>query len=218
MRIEEDIYLENYAIRRKRFIYGRQNYYSYVFVAASKTYAVIAGHLTDEKAFARIGYQMPPGISFPANGLAEICFDVFDGLECLSDFRHIRLAGLGSAVVLKSVILALMAHHESFSTGGFVFQAASGEIADRNRPTPLEAIHDAMLGLKNELRYNRRTGLPKKPPQPLIPDCFRAYKVVTTGRACYVILRKTRPPPSGDGGCPVQESQIAPDCGVAGKT
>ncbi|MGJ0127179.1 hypothetical protein [Pantoea sp. RHCKP32] len=218
MRVEEDIYLENYAIRRKRFIYGRQDYYSYVFVAASETYAVIAGHLADEEAFARIGYQMPPGMSFPANGLAEICFDVFDGLECLSDFRHIRLAGLGSAVVLKNVIPALMAHHESFSTGGFVFQAASGEIADRNRPTPLEEIYDAILGLKNELRYNRRTGLPKNAPQPLIPDCFRAYKVVTTGRACYVVLRKTRNYPSGISGCPVQEGQIALDCGVAGTT
>ncbi|KAA5951418.1 hypothetical protein F3I34_16155 [Pantoea sp. Bo_5] len=49
-------------------------------------------------------------------------------------------------------------------------------------------FHDAMPGLKNELRYNRRTGLLKKAPQPLIPDCFQAYKVVTTGRACYVVL------------------------------
>ena len=111
-----------------------------------------------------------------------------DGLECMSDFRHISIPGLGSAVVLKSVVLALMAHHESFSIGGFVFQPASGEIVERNRPTPLEEIYDAMLGLKNELRYNRRTGLPKKAPQPLIPDCFQAYKVVTTGRACYVVL------------------------------
>ncbi|WP_425000317.1 hypothetical protein [Pantoea agglomerans] len=114
---------------------------------------------------------------------------MFDGLECLGDFRHISFAGLGSAVVFKSVLLALMAHHASFFIGGFVFQAASGEIVDRNRPTPLEEIYDALLGLKNELRYNRRTGLPKKAPQPLIPDYFRAYKVVTTGRACYVVLQ-----------------------------
>jgi hypothetical protein len=105
------------------------------------------------------------------------------------DFRHISFAGLGSAVVIKRVFLALMAHHESFFVGGFVFQAASGEIVDRNRPTPLEEIYDALPGLKNELRYNRRTGLPKKAPQPLIPDYFQAYKTVTTGRACYVVLR-----------------------------
>ncbi|WP_442798773.1 hypothetical protein [Pantoea vagans] len=188
MRIEEDIYLENYEIRRKRFIYDRQIYHSYVFVVGSETYTVIVGDRIDEQTFIRIGYRMPAGISFPVNGLAEVCFDVFDGLECLGDFRHISFAGLGSAVVLKSVVLALMAHHESFSIGGFVFQAASGEIAERNRPTPLEEIYDAMLGLKNELRYNRRTGLPKKAPQPLIPDCVQAYKVVTTGRACYVVL------------------------------
>ncbi|AWP32486.1 hypothetical protein IB221_05570 [Pantoea sp. PNT01] len=188
MRIEEDIYLENYEIRRKRFIYDRQIYHSYVFVGGSETYTVIVGDRIDEQTFTRIGYRMPPGISFPVNGLAEVCFDVCDGLECMSDFRHISIPGLGSAVVLKSVVLALMAHHESFSIGGFVFQPASGEIVERNRPTPLEEIYDAMLGLKNELRYNRRTGLPKKAPQPLIPDCFQAYKVVTTGRACYVVL------------------------------
>lgn len=189
MRIEEDIYLENYEIRRKKFIYDRRIHYSYAFVAGNENYTVIVGKLMDEQTFTRIGYQMPPGIAFPVNGLAEVCFDVFDGLECLGDFRHISFAGLGSAVVFKSVLLALMAHYESFFIGGFVFQAASGEIVDRNRPTPLEEIYDALLGLKNELRYNRRTGLPKKAPQPLIPKYFRAYKVVTTGRACYVVLR-----------------------------
>lgn len=189
MRFEEDIYLENYKIRRKRFIYDRQVYHSYVFIAGNETYTVIIGDRIDEQTFTRIGYRMPPGISFPVNGLAEVCFDVFDGIACLGDFRHISFAGLGSAVVLKSVVLALMAHQESFTIGGFVFQPASGEIAERNRPTPLEEIYDALPGLKNELRYNRRTGLPKKAPQPLIPEYFRAYKVVTTGRACYVVLR-----------------------------
>ena len=189
MRIEEDIYLETFEFRRKRFIYDRQVYHSYVFVVGNEAYTVIVGDRIDEQTFTRIGYRMPPGISFPVNGLAEVCFDVFDGLECLGDFRHINIAGLGSAVVLKSVVLALITHHESFSIGGFVFQPASGEIVDRNRPTPLEEIYDALLGLKNELRYNRRTGLPKKAPQPLIPKYFRAYKVVTTGRACYVVLR-----------------------------
>ncbi|WP_312056654.1 hypothetical protein [Pantoea brenneri] len=189
MRIDEEVFLEHYDIRRKRFIYDRRVHYSYVFVAGNKSYTVIAGNLMDEHIFTRIGYRMPQGISFPVNGLAEVCFDVFDGLECLGDFRHISLAGLGSAVVLKNVVLALIAHYESCCIGGFVFQAASGEIVDRNRPTPLEEIYDAMLGLKNELRYNRRTGLPKKAPQPLIPEFFQAYKIVTTGRACYVVLR-----------------------------
>ena len=152
MRIEEDIYLENYEIRRKKFIYDRQVYHSYVFVVGNETYTVIVGDRIDEQTFNRIGYRMPPGIAFPVNGLAEVCFDVFDGLECLGDFRHISFAGLGSAVVFKSVLLALMAHHESFFIGGFVFQAASVEIVDRNRPTPLEEIYDALLGLKNELR------------------------------------------------------------------
>ncbi|WP_307744647.1 hypothetical protein [uncultured Pantoea sp.] len=189
MRIEEDIYLENYEIRRKRFIYDRRIHHSYAFVVGNNNYTVIVGKLMDEPTFTRIGYRMPPGISFSVNGLAEVCFDVFDGMECLGDFRHISFAGLGSAVVIKRVFLALMAHHEGFFVGGFVFQAASGEIVDRNRPTPLEEIYDALPGLKNELRYNRRTGLPKKAPQPLIPDYFQAYKTVTTGRACYVVLR-----------------------------
>jgi len=121
VRIEEDIYLENYEIRRKRFIYDRQIYHSYVFVGGSETYTVIVGDRIDEQTFTRIGYRMPPGISFPVNGLAEVCFDVCDGLECMSDFSHISIPGLGSAVVLKSVVLALMAHHESFSISGFVF-------------------------------------------------------------------------------------------------
>ena len=189
MRIEEEIFLEDYDIRRKRFIYDRRVHHSYVFVAGNETYTVIVSNLMDEQTFTRIGYRMPQGLFFPVNGLAEVCFDVFDGLACLGDFRHVSFAGLGSAVVLKNTVLALIAYYESFFTGGFVFQAASGEIVDRNRPTPLEEIYDAMLGLKNELRYNHRTGLSKKAPQPLIPACFRAYKVVTTGRSCYVVLR-----------------------------
>ncbi|WP_313656300.1 hypothetical protein [Pantoea sp.] len=57
------------------------------------------------------------------------------------DYQAIKAAIVGFAP-------APVGHDESFSTGGFLFQAASGEIADRNRPTPLEEIYDAMPGLK----------------------------------------------------------------------
>ena len=55
MRIEEDIYLENYEIRRKRFIYDRLIHYSYAFVVCNENYTVIVGKLMDEQTFTRIG-------------------------------------------------------------------------------------------------------------------------------------------------------------------
>lgn len=66
----------------------------------------------------------------------------------LADFRHIKFKGLGSAVVLQSVSLALIAHYEKLKIGGFVFQAASGEIVDKGRRVTLEETYDIMLGLK----------------------------------------------------------------------
>jgi len=56
------------------------------------------------------------------------------------------------------------------------------------RRITLEEIYDYMLGLKNEPRYNEKTGLLKKAPRPLISEYLQAYKTVTEGRANYVIL------------------------------
>lgn len=189
MRIEEDIFLDEYGIRRKKFVYDRRIHYSYVFVAGNEVYTVIVGSLADELTFTKIGYKMPMKALFPVNGMAEIYFDVFDGMDSFGDFRHVKFAGLGGAVVLQTVSLVLIAHFESFNVGGFVFQAASGGVVDIGRRTSLEETYDYMLGLKNEPRYNKRTGLPKKAPRPLIPEDLQAYKTtVTEGRACYVIL------------------------------
>ncbi|WP_312344621.1 hypothetical protein [Leclercia sp.] len=80
------------------------------------------GSLLNEATFTQIGYEMPPAIPFPINGMAEVCFDTFDGMGGLADFRHIKFKGLGSAVVLQSVSLALIAHAEKLHIGGFVFQ------------------------------------------------------------------------------------------------
>ncbi|MDG0797396.1 hypothetical protein [Pectobacterium punjabense] len=187
MRIEEEVFLSDYGMRRKRFVYDRRIHHSYVFVAGNEVYTVIVGSLANEPTFARIGYKMPTGVPFPVNGMAEVYFDVFDGND-LADFRHVSFEGLGSAVVLQTVSLALIAHFEKFNIGGFVFQAASGGVVDVGRRTPLEETYDYMLGLKNEPRYNERTGLPKKTPRPLIPEDLHAYKTVTEGRACYVVL------------------------------
>lgn len=189
MRIEEEIFLDDYGMRRKRFIYDRRIHHSYVFVAGNEVYTVIVGSLADEQIFTRSGYKMPMKALFPINGMAEIYFDVFDGMDSLGNFRHVRFAGLGGAVVLQTVSLVLIAHFETFNVGGFVFQAASGGVVDIGRRTSLEDIYDYMLGLKNEPRYNARTGLPKKAPRPLIPEDFHAYKTVTEGRASYVILQ-----------------------------
>lgn len=189
MHIEEEVFLDDYGMRRKTFIYDHRVHHSYVFVAGQEVYTVIVGSLLDEMTFTRIGYKMPAGIPFPINGMAEVCFDTFDGMGSLADFRHIRFKGLGSAVVLQSVSLALIAHYEKLKIGGFVFQAASGEIVDKGRRITLEETYDIMLGLKNVPRYNPRTGLPKRVPRPLIQGNFHAYKTVTEGRACYVLLQ-----------------------------
>lgn len=189
MEIEEEVFLDEYALRRKKFVYDNRVHYSYVFVAGRELYTVIVGSLTDELSFTRIGYRMPPGLRFPDNGMAEVYFDVFDGMENLADFRHVNFEGLGSAVVLQKVSLALIAHFEKFNISGFVFQAAAGGIVDIGRRTPLEDIYDYMLGLKSEPRYNQRTGLPKKAPRSLIPDTLQSYKTVIEGRACYVIIQ-----------------------------
>ena len=190
MNIEEEIFLDDYGMRRKKFIYDYRVHHSYIFVAGNEVYTVVIGSLVDESIFTKIGYEMPDGISFPKNGMAEVYFDVFDGMDGLADFRHVKFAGLGSAVVLQRVSLALIAHYEKFNIGGFTFQAASGGVVDLERRTTLEEIYDYMLGLKNELRYNQQTGLPKKVPRPLIPEDLQAYKTITEGRACYVVLQQ----------------------------
>jgi len=190
VRIEEEVFLGDYGMRRKKFVYDHRVHHSYVFVAGNEVYTVIVGSLLDEQAFTHVGYEMPADVSFPINGMAEVYFDVFDGMDGLADFRHVRFVGLGSAIVLQKVSLALIAHYEKFNVGGFVFQAASGGVVDIGRRTSLEETYDYMLGLKNEPRYNERTGLPKKAPRPLIPIELHAYKTVTDGRACYVVLQK----------------------------
>ncbi|MFV1478530.1 hypothetical protein [Serratia marcescens] len=189
MHIEEDFFLDDYGVRRKKFTYDHRVHYSYAFAVGHELYTVIVASLVDEQIFARIGYDMPAGVAFPVNGMAEVYFDILVGMHELADFRHVRFEGLGSAVVLQTVSLALIAHYEKFNIGGFVFQAASNEIVDAGRAIPLEETYDYMLGLKNEPRYNRRTGLPKKTPRPLIPEGLHAYKTVTEGRACYVVLQ-----------------------------
>lgn len=189
MHIIKEEYLEDYAMRRKKFVYDRRIHHSYIFIVGNEIYTVIIGSLTDKNIFIRAGYAMPEGVSFPANGMAEVYFDTFDGMDSLGDFRHVHFAGLGSAVVLQSVSLALIAHFEAFNIGGFVFQAASGGMVDLNRKISLEEIYDYMLGLKNEPRYNPLTGLPKKTPRPLLPKELHAWKLLSKGKACYVVLQ-----------------------------
>ncbi|NUU64845.1 hypothetical protein HQN64_01805 [Enterobacteriaceae bacterium BIT-l23] len=188
MRIEEEEYLDDYRLRRKKFIYDRRVHHSYVFSAGHQFYTVIVGSLVDEDIFTRIGYEMPNGIPFPGNGMAEVYFDVFDGTDISGDFRLVQFAGLGSAIVLQTVSLALISHFETFNVGGFVFQAAAGGVVDRGRSISLEETYDYIFGLKNEPRYNQHTGLPKKIPRSLLPEELRAYKHVVEGRACYAIL------------------------------
>jgi hypothetical protein len=188
IKIDEEVFLEQPEMRRKKFQYNHRIHYGYVFLAGDQLYDVILGHIPDKKTFDRIGYSMPPGIQFPHNGLCEVYFDTFDGMEGLADFRHVKFNGFGSAVVLQNVSLALIAHYQTFDIGGFVFQAASGEVVDFGRPTPLEETYDYMLGLKSEPRYNVRTGLQKKAPRALLPEDINSFKIVTEGRACYVVL------------------------------
>ncbi len=109
MHIQEDVFLSDYGLRRKKFTYDKRIHHSYVFGAGNEIYTVIVGNLADEQVFSHIGYRMPGNITFPGNGMAEVCFDTFDGIASLSDFRHVRFRGLGSAVVLQTVTLALIA-------------------------------------------------------------------------------------------------------------
>lgn len=188
MRIEEDIALDDYGMQRKKFVYDHRVHHSYLFFAGGQMYTVILGFLPNEQMFSQIGYEMPAEIPFPANGMAEVYFDVTDGMDGLADFRHVNFKGLGGAVVLQQVALVLITHFEEFNIGGFVFQAASGGVVDIGRRISLEETYDYMLGLKSEPRYNLKTGLQKKTPQPMIHKDLHAYKTVTKGRACYVIL------------------------------
>ncbi|MBB1201669.1 hypothetical protein EGM70_15380 [Enterobacteriaceae bacterium 89] len=188
MRIEDEVYLDEYGMRRKRFIYDRRVHHSYVFVAGQEVYTVIMGSLKDESMFVGTGYRMPEGTPFPANGMAEVYFDIFDGTRESAGFRHVKFAGLGSAVVLQKVSLALAAHYEKFDIGGFVFQAATGGAVDIDRKIPLEETYDYLLGLKNEPRYNKLTGQVKKTPRSMASSRLRAHKFITEGRACYVVL------------------------------
>lgn len=73
MRIEEEVFLVDYGMRRKRFVYDHRVHHSYVFVAGHEVYTVIVGSLLDEATFTQIGYEMPPAIPFPINGMAEVC-------------------------------------------------------------------------------------------------------------------------------------------------
>lgn len=57
MRIEEEVFLDDYGMRRKTFFYDRRVHHSYVFVAGNEVYTVIVGSLLDEVTFTRIGYK-----------------------------------------------------------------------------------------------------------------------------------------------------------------
>lgn len=185
---EEEEYLCDYGLRRKKFEYDRRIHYGYIFAVGLEVYIVIIGSLVNECIFSRIGYELPEGVAFPQNGMAEVYFDVYDGMGGLGDFHHVSFAGLGSAVVLQKVSLALIAHYEKFNVGGFVFQAATGEDVDRGRRISLEETYDYLLGLKSEPRYNGHTGMQKKAPRRLLPETLQAYKSVKEGRANYAVL------------------------------
>jgi len=72
LHIKEEVFLEDYGIRRKKFVYDRRVHYSYVFTAGSEVYTVIIGRLADEITFTQIGYEMPVGIEFPLKGMGEV--------------------------------------------------------------------------------------------------------------------------------------------------
>lgn len=109
MLIDEKVYLDDYPLKRKRLVYDKRVHYSYVFVVGNEIYTVIIGSLVDEFAFKKSGYQMPAGVAFLMNGMAEVYSDVFDGIDNLGDFRHVHFEGLEGAVVLQTVSLALIA-------------------------------------------------------------------------------------------------------------
>lgn len=64
MRIEEEVFLNGYGIRRKKFVYDHRIHHSYVFVACGEVYIVIIGSLVDELTFTRIGYEIPADVPF----------------------------------------------------------------------------------------------------------------------------------------------------------
>lgn len=187
MEIEEEKYLDDYGFRRKKFTYDKRVHHSYVFVAGLEVYTVIFGSLTSEKKFLDVGYRMPPGIVFPVNGMSEVYFDTYIDIESFGDFRHVKFNGLAGGVVLEQVALAMLAHFQTFNVGGFVFQAASGDIVDKGRSITLEETYDYILGLKNEPRYNKRTGLLKGTPRRLLPEYMQVFKDTSNGRACYAV-------------------------------
>ncbi|HGA3108448.1 TPA: hypothetical protein ACIR5Y_003931 [Enterobacter hormaechei] len=187
MHIVEDIYLDEYGLRRKKFVYDQRIHHCYLFMAGSEVYAVIMGALASLNVYSDVGYELPPGIEFPANGMAEVYFDVLDGNHSLAAFRHVGFEGLGSAVVLQKVSLALISHFETFNIGGFVFQAASGGVVDIGRRTSLEETYDYMLGLKSKQRFNKNSGLPKKTPRVLLPQDLSAHKLASEGTISYVV-------------------------------
>lgn len=188
MEIQEEKYLEDPGFRRKKFVYDNRIHHSYVFVAGGRVYTAVFGSLTTEQKFLDIGYKMPPDTPFPCNGMSEVYFDIYIDVESFGDFRHVEFHGLAGGVVLEQVALAMLAHYQAFDVGGFVFQAASGEIADKGRSVTLEETYDYILGLKSEPRYNKSTGLPKGTPRKLLPDSLKAYKDTSNGRACYAIM------------------------------
>ncbi|AVO98606.1 hypothetical protein D4N06_20470 [Klebsiella pneumoniae] len=185
--IEEDVYLEESGFRRKKFVYDKRVHHSYIFVAGGEVYTVVFGSIKDEKTFQKIGYSLEPGMAFPHNGMSEVYFDIWIDRESFGDFRHVKFKGLAGGVVLEQVALAMLQHYQTFDIGGFVFQAASGGVADIDRKTSLEETYDYILGLKHEQRYNKKTGLPKGKPRKLLPDFLKVYKDDSTGRACYAV-------------------------------
>ncbi|HGH5398730.1 TPA: hypothetical protein ACJI3N_005334 [Raoultella planticola] len=184
---EEEVYLEESGFRRKRFTYDKRVHHSYVFVAGGEVYTVIFGHIKDESKFNDIGYSLAPGQAFPTNGMSEVYFDIWIDRESFGDFRHVKFKGLAGGVVLEQVALAMLEHYQTFNIGGFVFQAASGGVSDKGRSISLEETYDYILGLKDEQRYNKKTGLPKGKPRKLLPDYLKVYKDDSTGRACYAV-------------------------------
>lgn len=185
--IEEDIRLDESGFRRKRFTYDRRVHHSYIFIAGGKLYTVVFGSLKELQKFTDIGYTMPLNIPFPQNGMSEVYFDLWIDRESFGDFRHVKFKGLAGGVVLEQVALAMLQHYQTFNIGGFVFQAASGAISDIGRSISLEETYDYILGLKDEQRYNEKTGLPKGKPRKLLPDYLKAFKNDSTGRAYYVV-------------------------------
>ncbi|MFU0922134.1 hypothetical protein [Kluyvera sichuanensis] len=185
--IEEEVYLAVSGFRRKRFQYDRRTHHSYVFIAGGQVYTVIFAQIATAKKFADIGYVMPPGVAFPGNGMSEVYFDIWIDRESFGDFRHVKFKGLAGGVVLEQVALAMLEHYQTFNIGGFVFQAASGDVADKGRKISLEETYDYILGLKHQQRYNVKTGLPKGTPRRLLPDSLHVYKDTSTGRACYAV-------------------------------